>query len=147
TTSRPRPTSATISEKPRTTPARCGSVRAKPNFTPEVISIKLFGPGLAAAATPNATKPARTSRWTCKAEASGQLGRGGDACARRPSVPARRDTAAANESRHGDRQDSPNRAPFGKRVSLAGYRAGTQLASVVSPMRQRRPGRASAYAP
>src|SRR5271166_6637533 len=58
------PTSATISEKPRTTPARCG--RPKPNFTPEVMSIKLFG---LAATTPNAMKPARTSRCTCKAEA------------------------------------------------------------------------------
>ena len=51
-------------QKPRTTPARCG--RPKPNFTPEVMSIKLFGP---AATTPNAAKPARTSRCTCKAEA------------------------------------------------------------------------------
>ena len=70
------------------TPARCGSVRAKPNFTPEVMSIKLFGPGVAAATTPNATKPARTSRCTCKAEAPRQFGRGGEAHGRFPSAPS-----------------------------------------------------------
>src|SRR5208337_2684804 len=67
---------------------RCfNASRAKPNFTPEVMSIKLFGPGVPAATTPNATKPARTSRCTRKAEAPRQFGRGGDAHVRFPSAP------------------------------------------------------------
>jgi hypothetical protein len=44
--SSPSPISATISEKPITTPSQCGTVRRKPKFTPEVISIILFGPGV-----------------------------------------------------------------------------------------------------
>ena len=44
--SRPEPINTTINEKPSTTPSRCGSVRRKPKFTPELINIILLGPGV-----------------------------------------------------------------------------------------------------
>src|SRR5580658_4591504 len=60
--SSPNPTSATISANPPQTPARCGSVRRTPKFTPDAISIMLLGPGVAPATMQNRISASRTSR-------------------------------------------------------------------------------------
>jgi hypothetical protein len=46
TVTRPAPTRTIMSVKPIATPSMCGTVRAKPKLVPDVISIRLFGPGV-----------------------------------------------------------------------------------------------------
>src|SRR5712691_11797709 len=56
------PSRNTISPKPMETPSMCGSVRAKPKFSPELISMMLFGPGVNSITTAKRRKAARSSR-------------------------------------------------------------------------------------
>ena len=57
----PMPTRIAINIKPKDTPSICGSVRLNPKFTPDVISIKLFGPGVTDDARANNTSAKRMS--------------------------------------------------------------------------------------
>src|SRR5277367_6071590 len=66
-TSSPSPTTAIISAKPRTTPARWGRVRPNPYFTPDVINIRLFGPGVIEATNAKAASAQRISGWMVSA--------------------------------------------------------------------------------
>src|ERR1700735_1484239 len=65
--SSPSPTMAIISPKPRITPARWGSVRPNPYFTPDVINIRLFGPGVTPATKANVASAQKISGWTVSA--------------------------------------------------------------------------------
>jgi hypothetical protein len=67
-TSSPNPTTAIISAKPRITPMRWGSVRPNPYFTPDVINIRLFGPGVIEATKANAARAQRISGWMVSAK-------------------------------------------------------------------------------
>src|ERR1700722_6434738 len=65
--SSPSPTSAISSPKPRITPARWGSVRPNPYFTPDVINIRLFGPGVTPATKAKVASAQNISGWTFSA--------------------------------------------------------------------------------
>src|SRR5271154_6522260 len=67
-TSSPSPTRATISAKPRITPARWGRVRPNPYFTPDVINMRLFGPGVIEATNAKAASAQRISGWMDSAQ-------------------------------------------------------------------------------
>ncbi len=56
------PTRNTIKPKPSKTPSICGSVRAKPTFSPELISMMLFGPGVNSITAANNRKAASNSK-------------------------------------------------------------------------------------
>src|SRR5579871_9891 len=73
----PSPTTAIISAKPRTTPTRWGRVGPNPYFTPDVINIRLFGPGVIEATNANALSAQKISGWMigCKASSGGRLPR------------------------------------------------------------------------
>ena len=53
----PIPKAIVISAWPITTPKRCGMVARSPKFTPDVISIKLLGPGVIELTKANINKP------------------------------------------------------------------------------------------
>ena len=55
------PTKTAINTKPKDTPNICGRVRLNPKFTPDVISIRLFGPGVTDDARANNTSARKRS--------------------------------------------------------------------------------------
>src|SRR5579863_4511994 len=67
--SSPSPTMAIISAKPRTTPTRWGRVRPNPYFTPDVINMRLFGPGVIEATKAKIASAQKISGWIVNARA------------------------------------------------------------------------------
>ena len=58
----PRPTKTSINIKPSVTPSKCGVVLLKPKLAPELINIKLFGPGVIDDTNANNAKAVKISK-------------------------------------------------------------------------------------
>ncbi len=58
----PRPTKTSINIKPSVTPSKCGVVLLKPKLAPELINIKLFGPGVIDDTKANNAKAVKISK-------------------------------------------------------------------------------------